>query len=68
MNGFSPNVQDILSKFDMDTVIKRLVKSNTLYLVIKEFNSSKGYLGPDKICEGLDCRLEDIVEFVKDED
>ena len=21
-----------------------------------------------KICEGLDCRLEDIVEFVKDED
>ena len=21
-----------------------------------------------KICEGLDCKLEDIVEFVKDED
>ena len=47
--GFSANVQDVLSKFDFDTVIRRMVESNTLYLTIKEFNSPKGYLGPDKI-------------------
>ena len=45
--GFSPNVQDVLSKFDFDNIIKRMVESNTLYLVIKEFATPKGYLGPD---------------------
>lgn len=52
--GFSANVQDVLSKFDFDNVIKRMVESNTLYLTIKEFNSSKGYLGADKI-SAVDC-------------
>ena len=47
--GFSSNVQDILAKFEFDNVIKRMVESNTLYLVIKEFNSKKGYLGADKV-------------------
>ena len=37
--GFSANVQDVLAKFDFDNIIKRMVESNTLYLVIKEFNS-----------------------------
>ncbi len=60
--GFSANVQDILAKFDFDSVIKRMVESNTLYLVIKEFNSSKGYLGPDKI-SAIDCGyiFEDLI-------
>ena len=60
--GFSGNVQDVLSKFDFDNVIKRMVESNTLYLVIKEFNSAKGYLGPDKI-SAVDCGyiFEDLV-------
>ena len=52
--GFSANVQDVLSKFDFDNVIKRLVESNTLYLTIKEFNTPKGYLGADKI-SAVDC-------------
>lgn len=43
LNGFSANVQDVLSKFDFDNIIKRMVESNTLYLVIKEYNSTKGY-------------------------
>lgn len=43
LNGFSTNVQDVLSKFDFDNIIKRMVESNTLYLVIKEYNSPKGY-------------------------
>ena len=60
--GFSANVQDVLSKFDFETVIRRMVESNTLYLVIREFNSPKGYLGPDRIT-AVDCGyiFEDLV-------
>ena len=60
--GFSSNVQDVLAKFDFDNVIRRMVESNTLYLTIKEFNSPKGYLGPDKI-SAVDCGyiFEDLV-------
>ncbi len=60
--GFSPNVQDVLSKLDFENVIKRMVESNPLYLTIKEFNSPKGYLGPDKI-SAVDCGyiFEDLV-------
>ncbi len=60
--GFSPNVQDVLAKFDFDNVIRRMVESNTLYLTVKEFNSPKGYLGPDKI-SAVDCGyiFEDLV-------
>lgn len=63
LNGFSTNVQDVLSKFDFDNIIKRMVESNTLYLVIKEYNSPKGYLGPDKI-SAVDCGyiFEDLVK------
>lgn len=62
LNGFSSNVQDILAKFDFDNIIKRMVESNTLYLVIKEFNTQKGYLGPDKIST-VDCGyiFEDLI-------
>ena len=62
IHGFSDNVQDILAKFEFDNVIKRLVESNCLYLVIKEFNTPKGYLGPDKI-SAVDCGyiFEDLV-------
>jgi len=61
--GFSPNVQDVLAKFDFENIIKRMVESNTLYLVIKEFNTPKGYLGPDKI-NAVDCGyiFEDLVK------
>ena len=62
LSGFSANAQDVLAKFDFDNIIKRMVESNTLYLVIKEFNSPKGYLGPDKI-SAVDCGyiFEDLV-------
>ena len=60
--GFSSNVQDILAKFEFDNIIKRMVESNTLYLVIKEFNSKKGCLGADKV-SAVDCGyiFEDLV-------
>lgn len=62
LSGFSANAQDVLAKFDFDNIIKRMVESNTLYLVIKEFSSEKGYLGPDKI-SAVDCGyiFEDLV-------
>ena len=61
--GFSSNIQDILAKFDFDSIIKRMVESNTLYLVIREFNTPKGYLGPDKM-SAVDCGyiFEDLVK------
>ena len=60
--GFSANAQDVLSKLDFDNIIKRMVESNTLYLIIKEFHSEKGYLGADKI-SAVDCGyiFEDLV-------
>lgn len=62
LSGFSANAQDVLAKSDFDNIIKRMVESNTLYLVIKEFGSEKGYLGPDKI-SAVDCGyiFEDLV-------
>lgn len=60
--GFSDNVKEILSKFEFDDVIRRMVESNTLYLVIQTFNGPKGYLGPDKVST-VDCGyiFEDLV-------
>ena len=62
LSSFSANAQDVLAKFDFDNIIKRMVESNTLYLVIKEFGFEKGYLGPDKI-SAVDCGyiFEDLV-------
>lgn len=62
LNGFSQNVQDVLAKFEFENIIKRLVESDTLYWVIKEFNTANGYLGPDKI-SAVDCGyiFEDLV-------
>ena len=54
IGGFSPNVQEILSRFEFEATLKRLVESNTLYVTIKEFEGPKGYLGPDKIST-VDC-------------
>ena len=42
------------------------IGQNTLAKLSKNENVSIEVL--IKICEGLDCRLEDIVELVKDED
>lgn len=60
--GFSDNVQDILAKFDFVNVVKKVVEAGALYIVIKEFNSPKGYLGPDKV-SAVDCGyiFEDLV-------
>ena len=52
--GFSRNVQDILTKFRFEDQLNTLVEHNALFLVVQEFHSAKGYLGPDRI-SAVDC-------------
>ena len=47
IQGFSPNVRDIMENFDFDKEITKLDSNNLLFLVIKEFN--KIDLHPDKV-------------------
>ena len=49
LSGFSENVQDVLSNFDVDVHVAKLAKNGKLFQVIQEFNTEKGYLGADKI-------------------
>ena len=37
INGFSPNVRDIMERFDFGTQIARMAEKDLLYLVIKRF-------------------------------
>ena len=69
LNGFSDNVQDILANFNFDSFLKRLVDSNKLYIVLKDFNSKKGYLGPDEIST-IDCGyiFEDLIRRFSESD
>ena len=45
--GFSPQIRDIFSHFDIDTQIARLDKANLLYLVVSKFADID--LHPDKV-------------------
>jgi len=49
LNGFSPNVRDIIEKFKFDGHITTMANKGILYIVIKEFTSSKANLHPDVI-------------------
>lgn len=49
LNGFSPNVQNIIEKFKFDNQITTLAQKNLLYIVLKEFTTPKADLHPDKI-------------------
>lgn len=49
LNHFSENVIDIIDRMDFYNEIKKLDDNNRLYLVIKEFCSTKAYLGADVV-------------------
>lgn len=49
LNGFSDNIQDILKNFEFEQEIKKLADNDKLFYIIQEFNTSKAYMGPDKI-------------------
>lgn len=47
--GFSDNVQDVLTRMEFDTQVKKLAEAGALYQVLSEFNSDKGDFSPEKI-------------------
>ena len=49
LNGFSENVRDIIEKFKFDGHIDTMAKKGILYIVIKEFTSTRANLHPDVI-------------------
>ena len=49
MNAYSPNVRNIIEKFDFDKQITRLANHNLLYIVIQEFTTPRADLHPSKI-------------------
>ncbi|WP_321388238.1 class I SAM-dependent DNA methyltransferase [uncultured Enterococcus sp.] len=49
LNGFSDNVQDILSNFKFDAEITNMADNDALFYVIQEFNKKDSYLGPDRV-------------------
>ena len=49
LNGFSENVRDIIEKFKFDGHIDTMANKGILYIVIKEFTSTRANLHPDVI-------------------
>ena len=49
LNHFSENVIDIIHRMDFDRELQKMADNNVLYLVIKEFCTSKAYLGADLV-------------------
>jgi Type I restriction-modification system methyltransferase subunit len=49
LNGFSENTREIIEKFKFDPHIVRLSEKGLLYIVLKEFTSTKADMHPDKI-------------------
>lgn len=49
LNGFSENVQNIIEKFKFDGHITTMANKGILYIVIKEFTTSRANLHPDVI-------------------
>lgn len=49
LNGFSDNVQDILSRMQFAAQVDRMVEAGCLYQVIVDFCSEKADMSPDKI-------------------
>lgn len=49
LNGFSDNMQDILSNFKFEQEITNMAENNMLFAVITEFNKTSSYLGPDMV-------------------
>ncbi len=49
LNGFSPNVQEIIEKFKFDGHITTMAQKNILYIVLKEFTTPQANLHSDHI-------------------
>jgi type I restriction enzyme M protein len=49
LDGFSENVQDIISKFKFRNQLDTLEEADVLYLLIEKFTDPKIHLGPDPV-------------------
>lgn len=49
LNGFSPNVQDILEKFEFTNQIKKLDESDILFMLIQKFVDTSTKLSPKEL-------------------
>lgn len=49
LQGFSPNVQDILANFKFADEVKTMIKGKVLFIVLQEFNFKKANMDPDKV-------------------
>ena len=49
LNHFSENVIDIIHRMEFQKEIDKMAENGLLYLVIKEFCTTKAYLGADKV-------------------
>ena len=62
LNGFSENVRDIIEKFNFDVHISKMAGKNILFIVIKEFTTTKANLHPDVIDNrGMGYIFEEII-------
>lgn len=62
INGFSDNVQDVLSKFKLENELETLEEAGVLFLVIQEFNSERGDFSPSKVSnEDMGYVFEELV-------
>src|SRR5678815_1676934 len=58
LDGFSPNVQDILDKFEFKNQIPRLAKADALGTLLEKFLSPTINLSPDPVRDGDGKRLQ----------
>jgi len=47
--GFSPNMREVVEKFDFDNTISKLDEAGLLYQVLQQFNDPKVNLHPDNV-------------------
>ena len=53
LNHFSENVIDIIHRMEFQKEIDKMADNGLLYLVIKEFCTTKAYLGADKVSRSI---------------
>ncbi|MGI8711376.1 MAG: type I restriction-modification system subunit M [Acidimicrobiales bacterium] len=49
LNGFSPNVQEIIDKFELRNQIRRLTEANVLYALVQKFVAREINLSPEPV-------------------
>ncbi len=49
LKGFSPNVADIIARFEFAKTVDTMVEGGVLFVMVQEFNSAKADMSPDKI-------------------